>query len=75
MIGPGACRLAQKEYRPGAVEGALLRFGTVGELLAMLWRGGRPWMVPLVVVLMLIGLALVFTQSAGVFAPFIYVMG
>jgi len=67
--------MADQDYKAGAVEGALMRFGTVGELLAMLIRGGRPWMVPLVIVLALVGFALVFTQSAGIFAPFIYVMG
>ncbi len=67
--------MAQEDYKQGAIAGALLRFGTIGELLALLWRGGRAWMVPLVIVLVLVGLALVFTRSAGVFAPFIYVMG
>ena len=39
----------------GRLEGALLRFGTIGELLALLARHGRWWMVPLVVVLLVVG--------------------
>lgn len=61
-------------YRPGRLESLLLRFGTAGELLALLWRGGRWWMVPLVVVLLLAAALLLFLQSIQYVAPFVYMV-
>ena len=61
------------EKKPSWLESFLMRFGTVGELLALLVRGGRWWMLPLVVILVVLGIALVFLQSMQYFAPFIYV--
>lgn len=62
------------EYQPGRMESALLRLGTAGELLALIFRGGRIWMLPMVLVLILVGLALVFTQSIQYIAPFVYMV-
>ena len=57
---------------PGRIEGALLRLGTVGELLALFVRGGRWWMMPLVIVLVLVSGVLLFLQSIHYIAPFVY---
>lgn len=61
------------EYAPGRLEALLLRLGTVGELMALLVRGGRWWMLPLVIVLVLVGALLVSLQAMEYFAPFIYI--
>lgn len=52
----------------------VLRFGTVGALLAMLVRGGRWWMLPLVLGFLVVAIVLVFLQSAHYVAPFIYMI-
>lgn len=59
---------------PGAsrVERMRVRLGTVGELIALFARGGRWWMIPLVLMLVLAGSVLVFLQSMQYLAPFIY---
>lgn len=58
---------------PGRIESILMRFGTLGELLMMFGRGGRWWMLPLVLVLAVGALVLVALQAAEYVAPFIYV--
>lgn len=63
-----------EDYRATRMEAWLLRFGTIGELLAMLAAGGRWWMVPLVLVFAAVGLVLVFLQSVQYVAPFIYMV-
>ncbi|MFT4976251.1 MAG: hypothetical protein ACI8S6_002147 [Myxococcota bacterium] len=62
-----------REYTPGRLEAMLLRLGTVGELMALLVRGGRWWMLPLVVVLVTLGIVLASLQAMEYFAPFIYI--
>lgn len=52
----------------------LLRMGTVGALLKMLWKGGRWWMLPLVAGFLLIAVVLIFLQSVHYVAPFIYMI-
>jgi hypothetical protein len=49
----------------------LTKLGIFGELLTFLWRRKLWWLIPMVVVLVLFGLVLIFTQSSVV-APFIY---
>jgi hypothetical protein len=56
------------------MESLLTRLGTAGALLLMLGRGKRPWMLPLVVVLLALGLVMVFLQSVQYVAPFIYMV-
>lgn len=56
------------------VDAWLLRLGTAGQLLGMLSRGGRWWMVPLTLVLLVLGIALVAIQSVQYIAPFIYLV-
>jgi hypothetical protein len=50
---------------------AVLR--TLGELFTLFGRGGRWWLLPMVVVLMLFGLLLVLA-SATPLGPFIYAL-
>jgi hypothetical protein len=62
------------EYKPGRLENALLRMGTAGELLALFIRGGRWWMLPLVVLLLVVSVGLLVLQSVQYVAPFIYIV-
>ncbi|MDP2310751.1 MAG: DUF5989 family protein [Pseudomonadota bacterium] len=61
-------------YTPGLLERLLLRLGTAGELLALLWRGGRWWMMPVVVILLGAAGLLLFLQSVHYVAPFVYMV-
>lgn len=45
----------------------------VGELFTFLWQRKLWWMIPIIVVLLLFGLLIFFTQSSAV-APFIYTL-
>ena len=63
-----------ENYEPSRMDAWLMRFGTAGSLLAMLSRGGRWWMVPMVVVLLVVGVGLLFLQSIHYVAPFIYMV-
>jgi hypothetical protein len=57
----------------GAGKRLISKLGIVGELLVFLWRRKLWWMIPMIVVLILFGLLLIFTQSSAV-APFIYTL-
>jgi len=61
------------ERQTTRLESSLLRLGTIGELLALLVRGGKWWMLPLVLVLVMLGILLVTIQAFEAVAPFIYV--
>lgn len=45
----------------------------VRELLSFLWQNKLWWMIPMVVVFLILGLLIVFTQSSAV-VPFIYTL-
>jgi len=47
------------------------RFSVLRELMVFLWKRKLWWMIPMVVILVLFGLLLIFSQSSVV-APFIY---
>lgn len=64
----------ERSYQPSRVETWLLRFGTAGELIAMFARGGRWWMLPVLVLLLVVGVGLLFLQSMHYVAPFIYMV-
>lgn len=49
------------------------RFGIAGELITLLARNKRWWIMPIIVVLLLLGVLLVLAQSS-VIAPFIYTL-
>ncbi len=57
----------------GAGKRLASKLGIFGELLVFLWRRKLWWMIPMIVVLVLFGLLLIFTQSSAV-APFIYTL-
>ncbi len=57
----------------GAGKRLTSKLGIFGELLVFLWRRKLWWMIPMIVVLILFGLLLIFTQSSAV-APFIYTL-
>jgi len=57
----------------GAGKRLMSKLGIFGELLVFLWRRKLWWMIPMIVVLILFGLVLIFTQSSAV-APFIYTL-
>jgi hypothetical protein len=58
--------------KPGQFERLTLRLGTFGELLCMLSRSGRWWMLPFVAVLAVTAILLVVVQVIEYAAPFIY---
>jgi len=64
--------IEDERHETTRLESVFLRFGTIGELMVMLARGGRWWMLPMVSVLTVVGLLLVFLQSVQYVAPFIY---
>jgi hypothetical protein len=49
-----------------------IRLGTVKQIFAMLGRTRRWWMAPMLVILVLLGLALSGLQAVQYVAPFIY---
>ena len=49
-----------------------LRMGTIGQVYKMLKRSKRWWMLPMVPILVLLGLALSGLQAVQYVAPFIY---
>jgi len=57
----------------GAGKRLVSKLGIFRELLVFLWRRKLWWMIPMIVVLILFGLLLIFTQSSAV-APFIYTL-
>jgi hypothetical protein len=57
----------------GAGKRLMSKLGIFKELLVFLWRRKLWWMIPMIVVLILFGLLLIFTQSSAV-APFIYTL-
>ncbi len=62
----------EPDAAPGRIEGLRLRLDTLGELLNMLSRNKRWWLVPMVAVLGLLGLVLAGLQAVEYIAPFIY---
>ena len=57
----------------GAGKRLVSKLGIFKELLVFLWQRKLWWMIPMIVVLILFGLLLIFTQSSAV-APFIYTL-
>ena len=61
-----------EESETSSLEKFLLRFGVIGELMALFLLGERWWMAPLVLLLGVLGIILVVLQSFEYVAPFIY---
>jgi hypothetical protein len=51
----------------------LTNAGVVGEVLTLLWKRRRWWLIPMVAALLVFGLFMVFATTSGV-APFIYTL-
>lgn len=49
------------------------KFMVVAELMVFLWKRKLWWLIPMIIVLILFGLLLIFTQGSAV-APFIYTL-
>jgi len=49
------------------------KLGIMGELLEFFWARKLWWMIPMVLMLLLFGLLIVFTQGTAV-APFVYTL-
>ena len=49
-----------------------IRMGTIRQVFKMLARSKRWWMVPMITILVLLGLALSGLQAVQYVAPFIY---
>ena len=47
--------------------------GTLAELVALLNRGGRWWMAPLLFAAVALGLGMIFLHAVEYVAPFVYV--
>ncbi|MFC2169042.1 DUF5989 family protein [Acidobacteriota bacterium] len=57
----------------GVVKNFFSKFHILGELLVFLWQKKLWWMIPMIIVLVLFGMLIIFTQSSAV-APFIYTL-
>lgn len=57
----------------GAFNNFLSKLGIFGELLSFLWKKKLWWLMPIVVLLVVLGLLLIFTQSSAV-GSFIYTL-
>ena len=62
------------DYAPGRLERFLLGLGTVGELMALVVRGGRWWMLPLILILVSLAGVMLALQAVQYVAPFIYLV-
>ncbi|AKM79507.1 MAG: hypothetical protein UX85_C0005G0060 [Candidatus Beckwithbacteria bacterium GW2011_GWB1_47_15] len=49
------------------------RGSIIGELFAFLWQAKLWWLAPMLVVFLLFGLLIIFTEGSA-FAPFIYTL-
>lgn len=49
------------------------RLGIVGELLRFLWERKLWWLTPMVLIFLLFGVLVVFSQNSAI-APFIYTL-
>jgi hypothetical protein len=49
------------------------KFSVLREFFVFLWRNKLWWMTPMILIFLLLGLLIVFTQSAAV-VPFIYAL-
>jgi len=55
------------------VRNMVTNLGVAGELLTFLWHRKLFWLIPMVIVLLVLGLALAFASATGV-SPFIYAL-
>lgn len=62
-----------KEKTKNLAQDLKTRFGTVYELLALLWQLKLWWLIPMVLMLSVVGFLLLFSQASSI-APFIYTL-
>jgi hypothetical protein len=62
---------AKRKNKMNPFKRFISKMGVFHELLAFLWKRKLWWLAPMVILLVLFGLLLVFTQSSAI-APFIY---
>lgn len=62
-----------KRDSPSALQELKERLGTLGELLAFLWKRKLYWMLPMVITLIVFALVILF-GSASPLSPFIYTL-
>jgi len=55
------------------IQRVVARLGIIGELLTFFWERKLWWMIPMVLVLMMFGVLIVFTQGTAL-APFVYTL-
>tara|TARA_Y100000588_G_scaffold394055_1_gene512554 strand:+ start:4189 stop:4368 length:180 start_codon:yes stop_codon:yes gene_type:complete len=55
------------------IQRVVARLGIIGELLIFFWERKLWWMIPMVLVLMMFGVLIVFTQGTAL-APFVYTL-
>jgi len=72
MTPPGETPPASGAPVAGRFEAFLLGLGPVGELLALMVRGGRWWMVVLALLLVSLAGVMLALQAVQYVAPFIY---
>jgi hypothetical protein len=53
--------------------GFIANTGALGEIFVFLWTNKRWWLMPMVALLLLFGLALVFANASGI-GPLIYTL-
>jgi hypothetical protein len=49
------------------------KLSTIGEFFSFLWRNKLWWMAPMILIFLILGLLMIFAQSAAV-VPFIYAL-
>jgi uncharacterized membrane protein len=55
------------------LKGFLNRASIIRELLSFFWKEKMWWMIPMIIILVLLGVLIIFSQSTPV-APFIYTL-
>ncbi len=55
----------------GLVKNFAAKLGILGELFQFLWQNKRWWLIPVLVVLVMISVVLIMSQSSAI-GPFIY---
>ncbi|MBI3380298.1 hypothetical protein HY029_06110 [Candidatus Gottesmanbacteria bacterium] len=49
----------------------LARYSIIRELLSFLWKERLWWLIPMIIILILLGILMIFSQGSAI-APFIY---
>ena len=63
----------KKDSTPSALQDFFMRMGTLGELLAFLWKRRLYWLLPLVMTLLVFALVIILGSSSPL-GPAIYTL-